>query len=267
VPSVSRLAIAPVKGLGLAHPEEVTLEEYGVTENRRFHLVDEGGRFFNLLRNGAMVRVVPAYDAARDRLRLSFPDGSVADGVVELDEPVTTDFYGRAVSGRVVSGPWAGALSRYAGVALRLVKSDRPGAAVDRSRGAVSLLSDASLEELGRRVGSDSAVDARRFRMLVGVAGTAPHEEEAWIGREVRIGGATARLLGPVGRCAITTQNPETGERDLDTLRVIRSYRGLGPDDGIDFGVYGVVVAPGRIRVGDPVQPIEPALARDRSPL
>jgi uncharacterized protein YcbX len=245
-----------VKGLGLAHPQEVMLEEHGVTENRRFHLVDERGRFFNLLRNGSMVRVEPAYDGARDRLRLSFPDGSVADGVVELAEPVTTDFYRRAVTGRVVSGPWAEALSGYAGVALRLVKSDRPGAAVDRSRGAVSLLSDASLEELGRHAGP-SAVDARRFRMLVGVAGTGPHEEEDWIGREVRIGGATARLLGPVGRCAITTQNPETGERDLDTLRVIKSYRDLGPDDGIDFGVYGVVLVPGRIRVGDPVEPIE----------
>jgi uncharacterized protein YcbX len=47
VVSVSRISVAPVKGLGLVHPDEVLLEETGVRENRRFHIVDSGGRRYN----------------------------------------------------------------------------------------------------------------------------------------------------------------------------------------------------------------------------
>ena len=50
--TVSRINVAPVKALGLVHPDEVLLEETGVRENRRFHLVDEDGRRYNQIRNG-----------------------------------------------------------------------------------------------------------------------------------------------------------------------------------------------------------------------
>ena len=52
-------------------------------------------------------------------------------------------------------------------------------------------------------------------------------------------------------RCVITTLDPETGERDIDTLRLILSYR---PNARAPyFGVYGVVVRPGVVTVGDQV--------------
>jgi uncharacterized protein YcbX len=255
---VTRLSIAPVKGLGLLHPDEVVLDADGVTGNRRFHLIDDDGRFVNLQRRGDLVRVRPDYDPAGERLRLSFPDGSAVEGPLEPGQPVTTDFYGRDVRGHRVPGPWDEALSRYAGFGLRLVRSERPGAAVDRERGGFSLISEASLAELGRQAGANGPVDGRRFRMLVTVAGVGPHEEDAWIGRRLRLGEAVVRPAGPVGRCVITTQNPETGERDLDTLRTIRAYRGLGLRRELDFGIYGEVVVPGRLRLGDPVEPLPP---------
>jgi uncharacterized protein YcbX len=33
------------------------------------------------------------------------------------------------------------------------------------------------------------------------------------------------RITGPVDRCVVTTRDPGTGERDLDTLRLIKRYR------------------------------------------
>lgn len=254
--SVSWLSIAPVKGLALQHPEEVVLREHGVTENRRFYLVDEDGRRFGLIRHGPLVQVAAEYDAGAERLELRFPDGSAAGGRVALGEALTTDFYGRSVTGRVVEGPWNEALSQHLGQRLRLVQSDRPGDAVDRGGGGVSLVSDASLDELGRQAGTEGPVDGRRFRMLLGVAGCRPHEEDGWLGGKVRIGEARVRLTGTVGRCAITTQDPETGQRDLDTLRVLKAYRGVSEQGELDFGVYGHVVEPGRVRVGDPVEPL-----------
>jgi uncharacterized protein YcbX len=256
---VTRISIAPVKGLGLVHPDEVELEREGVVANRRFYLIDERGRRYGQLRDGRLVRIHPNYDAARAHLTLSFPDGTVAEGTVRHAEEVTTDFYGRPVTGRVVVGPWADALSAWVERPLRLVEA-RPGHAIDRGRGQVSLVSEASLRELARHAGADGAVDGRRFRMLFHVDGLEPHAEDTWVQRRVRIGDALVRIRGTVGRCAITTQNPETGIPDLDTLRVLKGYRGLNAVRELDFGVYGDVVEPGRVRVGDSAEPLELSL-------
>ena len=61
--TVSRLAIAPVKGMALRHPDEIRLERHGVANNRRFHVIDDDGRRYGQIRNGTLVRVVPEYDA------------------------------------------------------------------------------------------------------------------------------------------------------------------------------------------------------------
>src|SRR5207248_8804118 len=62
----------------------------------------------------------------------------------------SSDFYGRPVTGRIVVGPWSEALSGWFARPLRLVQSPA-GQAVDRGRGHVSLISEASLRELARQ--------------------------------------------------------------------------------------------------------------------
>jgi uncharacterized protein YcbX len=257
---VSRISIAPVKGLALVHPDEVTLERTGVAANRRFHIVDADGRRYNQLRNGQLVRIQPEYDPDSEQLTLRFPDGTVADGTVALADEVTTDFYGRPVAGNFVEGPWSDALSSWAGRPLRLVQSP-PGQAVDRSRGDVSLVSTASLAELARQAGQTEPVDGRRFRMLFELGGCKPHEEDGWVRRQLRIGEALVYLRNDVGRCAITTQNPETGLPDFDTLRTISRYRDVTANQAgkrhIPFGVFGEVVEPGRVALGDTAEAVE----------
>jgi uncharacterized protein YcbX len=263
VASVARISIAPVKGLGLVHPDEAWLAKTGVLENRRFHIVDANGRRYNQIRKGTLVQIKPEYDAEREWLALRFPDGSVAEGAVALDGEVTTDFYGRPVSGNYVTGPWSEALSGWFGRELRLIQSP-PGAAVDRGRGHVSLVSRASLTELGKRGGQDGAVDGRRFRMLFELDGCEPHEEESWVKRQLRIGEALVRLRNDVGRCAITTQNPDTGVPDFNTLRTIAGYRPMTRNEAgkehVPFGMYGEVLEPGRVRLGDAVELVELSL-------
>ena len=252
--TVSRLSVAPVKGLRMLHPAEVLVDRGGVADNRRFYLVDAAGRLFAARKHGALTQIVPEYDPDGERLVLRFPDGRAVEGCVTTGESIETDFYGRPVAGQVVEGPWSRALSEFVGKRIRLVRANRPGDACDVH--PVSIASTASVEELARHVNGSPSVDSRRFRMLVTVDGCRPHEEDAWANQRVRVGEAAVRVLGPVPRCVTTTLNPDSGDRDLDTLRAIKSYRGLREGRHIDFGVYAEVEEPGRVRLGDSVEPL-----------
>jgi uncharacterized protein YcbX len=261
MPRVSRLSIAPVRGLALSHPLSIDLVDGGVLEDRRFYFVDGQGRLVDRLLAGELVKVASETNADATWLSLTFPDGEVIEGDVTLDEPVRTEIYGRLAVGRVVGGPWAAALTPFAHRPVLLVRCDRPGGTRIREgetlvRNAVSLVSDGSLGELARHLGV-AAVDGRRFRMLIELEGGGAHEEDTWIGGEVQIGGAVISITKPDARCAITTQNPDTGERDLDTLRTLIRYRGFragDPEKKIDFGVLGEVVASGTVTVGDEIR-------------
>ncbi len=252
-PTVAWLTLAPVKGLALRVVDEAMLERTGASGDRLFHLIDEDGRLVNR-KQAPSLAGIEAESVDGERLTLRFPDGRELTGPVAVGEGVTTSFYGRPVEGRLVDGSFAKALSEWAGKTLRLVRV-APGAAHDRGpRGAVSLLSVASLEQLARAAGTGDDIDRRRFRMLIGIESLEPHEEDRWIGRHVEIGAATVRPLAHCGRCAVTTQDPDTGAVTLDTLRVLRGYRGdVETEEPLPFGVWGEVVTPGRVRVGDPV--------------
>jgi uncharacterized protein YcbX len=256
---VARLSIAPVRSLGLVHPDAVELTETGVPEDRRFYLVDHAGRLVDRLIAGPLVRVSAWTDAAATRLRLAFPDGQVIDDAVTLGDAVETNIHRRTALGREVVGPWAAAIEPFAGRPVRLVRCDRPGGTrvrLGRVRNAVSLVSDGSLRRLAEQAGRRE-VDARRFRMLIEVSGARAHEEDAWIGGRIAIGTAELAITKADARCAITTQDPDTGVRDFDTLRAIIKYRGLTADRKVPFGVLGEVSRPGRVTVGDEVRPIE----------
>jgi len=254
---VSRLSIAPVRSLGLQHPRSIELTPDGVAEDRRFYLIDHSDRLVDRLVAPGLARVGAWTDPAATRLQLTMPTGEVIDDEVVLGEAIETTVHKRMAAGHVVEGPWAEALEPYAGRPVRIIRCDRIGGTRipvgwDRVRNGVSLVSDGSLRVLAARLGVE-ALDARRFRMLIELEGAEPHEEDGWIGRGVQIGSAVLRITKPDGRCAITTQHPDTGIRDLDTLRAIIAYRGLRDGRKVDFGVLGEVAVPGRVSLGDAV--------------
>lgn len=251
--TVSRLSITPVRSLALQHPERIELDEHGVLDDRRYTLLAEG-RIFDATKFGPLVQVAAHLEHDPERLTLTFPTGEVVTGEIALGEPIHPVIYDRRFTARPVIGPWAEALSAYAGKPVQLIRSERlPG---EPDRHPVSIVSEASVEELARQGNDGRSLDARRFRMLIQVAGAAgPHEEDEWMGREVRIGHAVVRVTRPDPRCVITTQDPETGHRDFPTLHAIKAYRGLRDGRHIDFGVYADVVTSGAVAVGDEVVP------------
>ena len=260
-PRVARLSISPVRSLQLSHPGSIDLTEYGVVEDRRFFLVDDQDHLVDRVVVGTLVQVRSWTDPDATRVRLDLPDGTVVDGMVELADPITIDLHGRPAVGHVVVGPWAAAIEPYAGGRhLRLVRCDRPAGTRLGKTNSVSLVGDGSMRALARALGVES-VDLRRFRMLIELEGAEEHEEDGWLGGEIEIGTARMRITLPDARCAITTQDPDTGLRDLDTLRALRRYRGVRASPGgprLDFGILGEVVVPGRVSLGDAVRVVVP---------
>jgi uncharacterized protein YcbX len=239
----------------LATVDAIELEASGVHGDRRFYLVDDAGALVNAKRVPALLTVRPFVE--NGRLSLRFPDGSTVEGDVrDSDERIETSFYGRRVAGRIVEGPWSVALSEIAGRPVRVARTEREGEGYDRGAAAgASLVSTGSLDALRRAAGATQPVDARRFRMTIGIDAAEPHVEDTWIGSRVRVGGAVVLVRDNVGRCAVTTRDPDTGVRDLDTLGMIGVYRADVPTgERLPFGVWCGVVEPGPVAVGDPVE-------------
>lgn len=254
MPTLVRISIAPVKGLRLLQASAVELTLVGIPADRRFLLIREPGELVDATDRPGLLRVVPEYEPASERLRLTFPDGrTVEDTADRLGETVVLDVYGRRVEGRRVAGPFDEALSRSAGVAVRLLRAP-DGSAQDAHD--LTLVSSASVRELGAHGGRPD-LDARRFRINLEVDGLVAYEEDTWAHRLVRIGTARVRVLGQIPRCVVTTLDPDTGEKDFNTLtQLARTRTRIGRKGGLPFGMYAEVVQPGRAAVGDPVQPV-----------
>ncbi|MCB2128638.1 MAG: MOSC domain-containing protein [Rhodobacteraceae bacterium] len=112
---------------------------------------------------------------------------------------------------------------------------------------SVSLISLASNRALGEHLGLP--ISPLRWRGNFWLDGLQPFEEKKWIGRSVRLGEAVVEIVEPTVRCLATTANPETGERDTDTLGALKSLNG-----DQDFGVYARVITAGTVAVGDRVE-------------
>jgi uncharacterized protein YcbX len=250
--TVTSLQTAAIKGTQLRSVDKITLGDTGAIGDRRFFVIDERSRMLNGKQLGALQAVVASYDGVR--LELGFPDRPAVDGVVEFAGPVTARFFSRELEGRVVHGPWAQALSDFVGRELQLVET---ASAVDRGcNGSVSLMSRGSLRRLAEQAETD-VVDGRRFRMLIEVDGVAPHMEDEWVGRHVQIGESLLRFEGHVGRCLVTSRDPETGDVTLPTLDLLRAYRReVESSEPLPFGIYGRVVSGGTVQVGDSVTPV-----------
>ena len=254
---LARLNVTPVKGMALAHPAAVELTAAGIPANRLFFLVNEAGTLYTAGDHGPLVRLQPQYDPIAETLGVAFPDGTVVVGAADrLGRAHVTDMWGRPVPGRILEGSLAEAVSAYVGRPLDVVRADAEGDGPDVHR--LTLMALASVRDLGSRHGRPG-LDPLRFRMNLELDGCDPYEEDSWTGRQVRVGAAVVRVLGQVPRCVLTTRDPVAGLKDFDTLKAISAYRPLMEESrGVPFGMYAEVEVPGRIAVGDPVEPLEP---------
>ena len=138
------------------------------------------------------------------------------------------------------------ALAAVLGPGVRVIKCDR--GVFDTM--PLSLLTIQTLAALGQLAGTGLAPGRFRPNLLVDAGGHG-FPEEAWVGRVLRIGGLRMRVDKRDQRCVVVTVDPVTLRRDPAILRVIARERDA------QLGVYGQIVAPGQVTVGDPVE-LEP---------
>lgn len=116
----------------------------------------------------------------------------------------------------------------------------------DQADKLVSLIHRASLADL--RTHLEAFPDEARFRGNLIIDGGRPWQEFGWLGRELRVGEATLRIVKRIDRCAATMANPMTGERDLNIPNALQVAYGH-----VDCGVFGEVTGAGIVRPGDVV--------------
>lgn len=112
---------------------------------------------------------------------------------------------------------------------------------------------EARFDILPLLVATDGAVaafgrDVRRLRPNILVGGVAGLGEVDWPGAELHIGDAVIRLDSLRPRCPMTTVDPDSLERDVEVLKDI-NHRFDGK-----LALNAEVVAPGTVRLGDPVR-------------
>ena len=117
----------------------------------------------------------------------------------------------------------------------------------DTDFASISINSHASLRALSERVGLP--LSPLRWRGNIWLDDLGPWAEHNWIGQQFRIGTVQFEGVEPIVRCLATTANPQTGERDADTLGAL--------NDGWNhqnFGLYARVIESGKISIEDTLE-------------
>lgn len=111
---------------------------------------------------------------------------------------------------------------------------------------SVTLCNMATHRAVEQRIGH--ALSIHRWRGNVWFDNLPAWEEFDWMNRDVQIGQAVFRARERTDRCIATTANPETGQRDADTLGALKHWGHQ------DFSMRAEVIQGGDIEIGDTVR-------------
>lgn len=262
--SIHRYPVKSCRGEAL---ESAVVEPWGLAGDRRWMLVDAGGRAVTAREANALVLLTPELTPTGLRLTgpglpaldVPTPDPSHQTPVAIFDDRLTA-----AAAGPEADAWFSQALDRP----VRLVHLDDPrrrptdprfsdaGDRVSLADGYPLLVATeeslAALNDvvLGASATGREPLPMARFRPNVVVAGADAWTEDDW--RRIRIGEATFRAVKGCARCVLTTIDPETGVREKEPIASLARIRRW--DGKTWFGVNIVPDSPGAtIRVGDEV--------------
>jgi len=263
---VEALFVYPVKscrGLALRASD---VDRYGLRHDRAFMVVDaESGLFLTQRDEPRLARFAARLDG--DTLELAAAGGGrLRVPLAPQEAPRRSVQVWRHRGDALDQGDEAAAFfSEPLGRKLRLVRAPADHARrVNPERAPFEaftsftdgypflLLGRASLDDLNARLAEPLAIE--RFRPNVVVSGGEPYAEDGW--RRIRIGTLELLIVKPCDRCAITTVDPDRGERQgFEPLRTLARYR--RSEGAVFFGQNAVHLGAGRLEAGMPVEVLE----------
>ncbi|MBM3845750.1 MAG: MOSC domain-containing protein [Verrucomicrobia bacterium] len=198
---VSKLIIYPIKSLDGVEVREAEITAMGtLRHDRRWALADAEGNFVNSKRTEALHQVRASFASDISTVALSRPGGM--DAVLPLAETGLIEAW----------------FSDYLGYKVQLMEDAQQGFPDDLHSNGPTLISEATLKEVGQWF--DLSLDAvrRRFRTNIEIQGCEPFWEDQLFGptskepKAFQIGGVEIWGMNPCQRCAVPSRDPITGE-------------------------------------------------------
>jgi len=227
----------PVKSMGGEALEAAHLDLRGLRGDRWYAVSDEdgclaSGKSSRRFRRRDQVFAYAARTTSTDDVAVTGPGGEwlVGDPALEVE------------------------LSGAMGVPVRVTSETEVSHQDD---GSVSLVGTATLDWWA---GKGIAADPRRLRVNIVVSTDEPFVEESWVGRALTMGSASLRVVGPVPRCRMIDIDQDGAVADGGWLKPLTEQR-----DGC-VSVYADVLAPGVVRVGEPLTLSDPSVVEQSLP-
>jgi len=276
MPTLDRITLYPVKSLdGIDVESARVLPGGGLEHDRRWRLVDMEGRVVNAKRTARFHRIRAEYDLAEKLITLSFWS----------DAPTAAAHTFPLVPGPEGPCEW---LSEALDVRVLLEERYDGGFPDDRDAPGPTLVSTASLAEVGRWFGFDLAESRRRFRANLEIGGCDAFWEDTLASpgpavpppslfdlppdlpadpyanlppaepREFSIGAARFRATNVCRRCVVPSRDSRSAEPTAHFREAFEARRRQTRRDA-NFGDWGTlyrlaintVVQSGRVEVGN----------------
>jgi len=265
---LTQINLFPIKSCRGISLEYAELDRRGLTQDRRWMLVNDQGQFVTQRQLSKMSLINT--QMTKEQIIVSFPDMEPLRLPLQMDK-------GREVQVRVWKddclaleaaneiNQW---FSHALGQDLRLVyMPDSTERQVDPDYAQKSditgfsdgfpllLISEASLEDLNDRL--ENPLTMHRFRPNLVVRGCPAFAEDSW--KRVCIGDIEFDVVKPCSRCIVTTINPDTGERspDSEPLRTLSLYRRKG--NKVYFGQNLIHRDTGKLEIGASIEVLDQA--------
>ncbi|MER6256348.1 MOSC N-terminal beta barrel domain-containing protein [Streptomyces sp. NPDC001584] len=267
---VQALHIHPVKSVAGTAPDEVAVEPWGLSGDRRWALIDPEGAVITQRRHPRLALATARPAGGGGRIAVTAP--GMPELFVEVPEPGPLEpamLFGKKVETVAAATTAADWFSTYLGEPVRLVHMDDPavrrpvdpdyalpGETVSLADGYPLLIATlASLDALNSLIAQgdhpeEGPLPMNRFRPNVVVSGAEAWAEDGWL--RIAIGDAVFRGVRECGRCVVTTTDQETAQRGKEPLKTLARHRRIGKS--LAFGRLLVPVRLGTVRVGDEVR-------------
>ncbi|MBL7872196.1 MAG: MOSC domain-containing protein [Cyclobacteriaceae bacterium] len=260
--TLTEIWIYPIKSLAGIRVQQATVKQKGLEHDRRFMLVDEGGRFFTQREHPHMALF--SVSIANDQMTIESKT-SKRNLTIELKpnggKPLSVQIWDDKVDAREVDPVYSNWFSQELKITCKLIYFPESNLRdVDpRYAGAneqVSLadgypcliIGQSSLDDLNNRL--EVPIPMKRFRPNFVFAGGAPFEEDDW--KNFKIGKNRFAAVKLCARCVLTTVDPDTGIKGKEPLVTLATFR--KKENKILFGQNLLPIDYDEVREGDEIE-------------